>query len=254
MSLFEFSIITCSNDDSKFASLNDSAARTFGPDVQLIRIQGARSLAEGYNLGFREAKSSRIIFCHDDIVFLNTDIASIVAQDLESYDMVGVAGTSRIVDGKWISSGQPYLHGQVAHVSKGKEAGYQLCSYGLGRDNAIIENIQALDGLFIGANRSVFDALRFDEQSFDGFHLYDLDFTFTAYLLGFRIAIDSRIHLLHHSDGRYDNEWETYAKRFCGKYHKVLPKMSKNTSMFIKRKFSKTLDSIRNEMLRNSKQ
>ena len=254
MSLFEFSIITCSCDDSRFTSLKDSIAKTFGHDVQLIRIQGARSLAEGYNLGISQAKGSQIIFCHDDIVFLNHDTASLVAKDLESFDMVGVAGTSRIVDGKWNSSGHPYLHGQVAHVSKGKEPGYQLCSYGLGRDNAIVKNIQALDGLFVGVNRSVIDALRFDERRFDGFHLYDLDYTYTAYLLGFRIAIDSRIHLLHHSDGRYDNNWEKYAKRFYQKYGHIFPNKRKNASMFINRTFSKSLENIRSEMLRNSKQ
>jgi hypothetical protein len=253
MHSIEFSIIVCSNDKSKFATFKASALKVFGQSVQIIRIQGAKSLSEGYNLGTGRSKGRRIIFCHDDIEFISSDVATILSQDLERFEIVGVAGTCRLVDGKWNSSGHPFLHGQAAHLNKGMQSGYQLCSYGLGRDNSIVDKIQALDGIFIAVNRCVVEALRFDEKCFDGFHLYDLDFTYSAYLIGFRIAVDARIHLLHHSDGHYDTEWNKYALRFCQKHGNSLPRQRTGISNFIKRSFSKSLDGIRNEMRHNSK-
>lgn len=252
MHSIDFSFIVCSNDDSKFDGFKNSVAQIFGQHVQLIRIRQAKSLSEGYNLGVNQATGRRLVFCHDDIEFISTDSARILCQDLDRYDLVGVAGTSLLVDGKWNSSGHPYLHGQTAHVSKGRESGYQLCSYGLGRDHPIVDNIQALDGLFIAVNRKVTENLKFDSHNFDGFHLYDIDFTYSAYLMGFRIAVDARLYLLHHSDGCYNETWNKYALRFCQKHCNILPKQRKDASIFIKRSFSKSLAGIRNEMQYNS--
>jgi glycosyltransferase involved in cell wall biosynthesis len=220
----QYSIIVCSIDDNKFQKLVISIKNTFSKAVQVIRIADARSLAEGYNRGIHYANGKIIIFCHDDIEFLNSNVDEIIEKDLKKFDIVGVAGTCRLIQGAWISAGQPFVHGQVAHKDSEHGDGITLCLYGLGRDNTIVNGVQALDGLFIAMNRYVLDDLRFDETLFTGFHLYDLDYTYAAYLKGYRIAIDHRIHLIHDSIGRFGTDWKNYAELFYKKYETVLPK------------------------------
>jgi GT2 family glycosyltransferase len=247
----EISIIVCSIDDAKFIRLRNSIKKTFSHPVQLIRIADAKSLAEGYNRGIRCAEGKIIIFCHDDIEFVNNNVADIIKEDLNEYDVVGVAGTSRLTDGAWISAGQPYVHGQVAHGDTGQNKGYNLCVYGLGRDDAIVPGIQALDGLFFAVNRQVVNALAFDEALFDGFHLYDLDFTYSAYLKGYRIAVDHRINLIHYSGGKFDHVWKNYVQSFNRKYANVLPREERDALRIIRGIHSDSKKFIESEMTFN---
>jgi glycosyltransferase involved in cell wall biosynthesis len=217
----DYSLIVCSIDDRKYANLLKSVDAAFSKPVQVIRIIDAASLAEGYNRGVRFAQGKICIFCHDDIEFINCNMDSLLEEDLALHDIVGVAGTSRLVSGKWIQAGSPYIHGLVAHEDV-RTMGYSLCVYGMGQDPVVVEKIQALDGLFFAVNRDVLDYIAFDEALFDGFHLYDLDFTFNAYLKGFKLAVDHRLLLIHQSGGRFDHNWQQYARRFNGKYARWL--------------------------------
>jgi GT2 family glycosyltransferase len=60
----------------------------------------------------------------------------------------------------------------------------------------------------------VVEQIPFDEKNFDGFHLYDIDFTFRAYLAGMKLAVCSDISILHFSKGNYGDEWDVYGDRF----------------------------------------
>lgn len=81
-----------------------------------------------------------------------------------------------------------------------------------------VPNIQGLDGLFFAVNRQVVQKVRFDEITFDGFHCYDTDFTFSAFLAGFKLAVVTDLPVLHESKGKYDAKWEFYADRFVLKH------------------------------------
>jgi GT2 family glycosyltransferase len=85
-----------------------------------------------------------------------------------------------------------------------------------------VGRIQALDGVFIAAKRAVVEKIRFDEQTFDGFHLYDLDFTYAAFLAGFRLGVACDLYLLHKSGGSPDQAFMQYAHRFNSKYRSHL--------------------------------
>jgi len=83
--------------------------------------------------------------------------------------------------------------------------------------------MQALDGLFMAANREVLERVRFDEVTFDGFHCYDIDFSFSSHLAGFRVAVAADMPVLHASAGNFDPTWEHYAARFMAKHAASIP-------------------------------
>jgi hypothetical protein len=211
------SVIICSIDDRRFATVAANYAQRLGDwPYELIRIDDARSLAEGYNRGIARSSGELLIFSHDDIEILTPDFRDRLLGHMQSFDLIGVAGTSRLGNGRWLSAGQPDIHGQVVHRTiEGK--GYTLYVFGPGSE-AARGGIQALDGLFIAARRSLAESLRFDGQSFDGFHLYDIEFSYRAHLEGARVGVCRDILLYHHSLGEVTDEWQHYMRIFQDKF------------------------------------
>ena len=102
----------------------------------------------------------------------------------------------------------------------------------------MVEKIQALDGVFFGMRREVWETVRFDEASFDGFHIYDIDFTYRAHLAGYRLAVPMDLLLIHFSLGGYDLKWQAGNLKFLRKFPELssLPAMCRHSSLQAKLK------------------
>jgi len=216
----DLSIVVCSVDDRRFTQCRANWRERLGDRrYELIRIADAKSLAEGYNRGLKRSRGDLLVFCHDDIEILQQDIYTRIVDHLASADLVGVAGTSRLRDGNWAAAGQPNIHGQV--VQPTPAGGLTLDVFGLvGRPTG--KPIQALDGVWLAVRRNVVESLRFDAERFDGFHLYDIDFTYRAYLAGYRLAVCHDILIYHQSLGQRDEAWQRYLNVFQRKYAEQL--------------------------------
>jgi GT2 family glycosyltransferase len=81
-----------------------------------------------------------------------------------------------------------------------------------------IREAQGLDGVFIAARREWIARVGLDAERIRGFHFYDLDFTYRAYLAGARITIASDLALVHRSHGTFDAAWSAAQSAF-GKKH-----------------------------------
>jgi GT2 family glycosyltransferase len=214
------SIIICTANDAKYRACEQMYARLFpAGSMEMVRIADARSLAEGYNRGVRAARGEHLIFVHDDVEILSTDLAEQVSEHLQEFDIIGLAGTSLLVHPMWLASGPPFIHGQVGHPNV--EGGFKVDIYSA--SCRAFEKIEAVDGLFIAARRDAALKIGFDETVFDGFHLYDIDFTYRAHLAGLKVGVVCDIHALHHSTGQYDQRWAEYAERFQRKHQGSLP-------------------------------
>lgn len=214
------SVIICSIDHAKFTRVTKNYTELLqGEAFEIIGIHDARSLCEGYNRGIKQSSGSILIFSHDDIEILSRDFVTKLKNYMSQYDVIGVAGTTCLIDGTWTAALYPHLHGQVAHWNLATNE-YAVSVYGV-RSRAI-ENIQALDGLFFAAKRTVTDKIRFDDVLFDGFHFYDLDFTFSAYLSGYKLAVCNDIVIAHASEGPGGPEWAKYRMLFLNKFRAQL--------------------------------
>ncbi|HZN67479.1 MAG TPA: glycosyltransferase [Tepidisphaeraceae bacterium] len=211
-----FSIVICSRDDHRFAAVAKMYRRLLADrDVEVIRVADARSLAEGYNRAVRQSQGDVLILSHDDVEILSPGFADRVEAHLDRFDVVGVAGTSRLVHAKWAAAGAPYIFGQVAYPQR-DSSGYTVAIYGV--PSRAVGEIQAMDGLLLAARRTVLDQVTFDAETFDGFHLYDLDFTFRAYRAGFSLGVANDLYVLHESGGDYGASWLPYARRLIHKH------------------------------------
>lgn len=212
------SVIFCSIDQVK----TDETIRQYSTMLreephEIIVIQDARSLAEAYNRGLNQAKGDIIVLSHDDIEFLQPSTwLSKIKSHLNTFDLIGLAGTSKLIGPAWALAGPPYNFGQVAELNVGGEP-YRVLIFGT--PLSVVPNIQAVDGLFMVFKRNVIDKVRFDEKVFTGFHCYDIDFSFSVYKEGFRLGVATDIPVLHASNGNFDNTWAMYAQRLCDKHY-----------------------------------
>jgi hypothetical protein len=208
------SVVVCSTDPKKQRVIRAEYERAVGRPYEFILIDDARSLAEGYNRGVAQSCGDVIVLSHDDIEIHSTELAGRLYVSLQKLDLVGVAGTSRLADAQWTAAGRPYLHGNIKYAAPSGER--WQATYGPPSDK-----IEALDGVFLAARRAVCITIPFDEGTFDGFHLYDLDFSHRAFLGGFRVGICD-LDLTHHSQGTYDKTWKRYAASFVMKHRSSL--------------------------------
>jgi hypothetical protein len=183
---------------------------------EIIAIEDAASLAEAYNRGLKQAKGDILILSHDDIEFLQpSSWLSKIKSHLGSFDLIGLAGTTKLIGPAWAQAGPPDTFGQVAEINPNGEP-YRVLIFGT--PLAVVPNIQAVDGLFMAFRKNVALKVQFDEKTFNGFHCYDIDFSFSAYKAGFRLGVAIDIPVLHASQGKFDEAWGAYAKRLYEKY------------------------------------
>ncbi len=212
------SIIVCSIDRVKFAAVTASfAAALPAAKHEVVGIHDARSLCEGYNRGIARACGEICVFAHDDIEILTPDLAGTLQRHLADHDVVGIAGTTRLVGMGWASSGIRYARGIVTHVI-GDDLDVRL--FGVPAPG---ERIEGLDGVFFATRREVARSIGFDADTFDGWHGYDTDFSFRCHLAGLRLAVALDLPLVHHSDANVDAAWLEYDRRFRAKHGSRLP-------------------------------
>ena len=210
-----FSIIVCSHRPARAQFIRGHFDHLFRDHPhEFILIDDAHSLSEGYARGLSRSTGELLIFSHDDIEFVTPDVPERLARHLGQFDVVGIAGTTRLIDGAWVAAGDPYCFALVIYP----DADGLLVVKCVGAGELCTPGIQALDGCFLACRRNVAESLGFDSTNFDGFHLYDLDFSFNAYLKGFRLAVCRDLALIHASKGKSDDRWQLYRDRFVTKY------------------------------------
>jgi GT2 family glycosyltransferase len=215
-----FSLIVCSIDDRKLDVCLARYRSAIAPfPLEIIAIRDARSLAEAYNRALARATGDIVILSHDDAWPLSPDCGARLAAHLAAVDVIGIAGATRAITGFWAEAGQPDTHG---HIVTPDEKSGEIHVWIFGAETPRIEGIRILDGCFMAARRDVALATGFDAECFDGFHLYDADFTLRAHAAGRRVGVAADITVFHQSEGTFDGTWQRYHQRFLAKHAALL--------------------------------
>jgi GT2 family glycosyltransferase len=216
------SVIVCSIDDARLGQIERMYRHALkGVEMEFIGVKSPVSLAAGYNDAAARSKGEILLFSHDDLYVLRMGLAATIQKALATYDLLGVAGTTRLVNAKWTSAGPPHLFGQIAHQLQANQP-FRVNIYCA--PTRTVGHIQAIDGVFMAARRALWEKNPFDPIAFDGFHLYDIDFSYSAFRAGAKICVCNDISLVHHSIGQFSADaWKKYAERFMQKYGEFLP-------------------------------
>jgi tetratricopeptide (TPR) repeat protein len=209
------SIVVCSIDDARHERAVALYRRLFAAvRHEIVSIRNARSLAEAWNWAVGHSSADIVVLSHDDVDVLTPDFAARLFERLQSFDVVGVAGSTR-VDGLAIGwSGHPHLRGWITHRAPNSDT-WQVDVL---HPRPVAGDIVLLDGVLLAGKREAFRAVPFDDATFDGFHLADLDWSYRAARAGFKLGVAGDLLLVHASRGNYDAAWQRYADRFCRKH------------------------------------
>jgi glycosyltransferase involved in cell wall biosynthesis len=219
------SVIVCSRQPPSWDTHQRNVCKTIGAQHEYVRVdnsQNSYGTSAAYNQGIQKAQGDIFVFVHEDVFFMECGWGAVVESKFrdESLGLLGVAGSQYLPSSppKWFAPGMPFTRGRVVHeLDNGTK--YFMTMYS--RDKGDAEVVVA-DGLFLAIKADLFENLRFDGKTFDGFHFYDLDICMQVRKTH-RLVVTWDIMVKHLSGGQYDESWERYAKRFTNKYPTDLP-------------------------------
>lgn len=210
------SIVVCSVRPDLLGQMRESYRACLGERPhEFVVIGDARSLCEGYNRGLALARHPIVVFSHDDVELLSPRPFDAIEHALGSHDIVGIAGATLASGPAVMWAGHPHLRGFVA-LPASAGGGVQATVYGL--ECGVVGGIQTLDGFLFAARRDAALSVGFDEKTFDGFHFYDLDFSYRAHAAGLKLAVTTEVCALHRSLGNFGEDWHHYSRRFAQKF------------------------------------
>jgi Glycosyltransferase like family len=210
---------------------------------EVIVISDARSMCEGYARAMKIARGDVMVFAHHDLEYLYDDFAAVLDRAMAQFDVVGVAGTDELVHPLWTAAGIGRLFGQVVHP--GANGGFDVEVYGA--PSPAVGGMVAMDGLFLAARRESAQSVGWDADLFDGWHLYDIDFTYRAAQAGYRLGVVSELGFLHQSNGRASADYPAYARRFAAKHQGTI-RFRQLRPMQVAKQHVATLDEAREIM------
>ena len=191
------------------------------PKVQIIEKvnNGEKSLSQVYNEIIEESEFEIVVLCHDDIYFDSKKFALKIEKHFSKsdYGILGVAGTPEMPKSGMWWEGRRML-GVVNHEHEGRKWENKY-SDDLGNQ---IRTAAVVDGLFIALHKKRISKT-FDE-TVDGFHFYDINFSFRNLLDGVKIGVIFDVRVTHLSIGMTNESWEKNKQIFAEKYKDYLPK------------------------------
>ena len=193
------------------------------PKIEIIEKVNpdGRSLTEVYNEILEESTNDIVVLCHDDIYFDTKNWVKKLVRPFEKnpHGIIGLAGTSHMPkSGMWWED-RSKMYGIVNHESEGKKWESKYSS-SLGDK---LKDVVIVDGLFICLSKSRIKK-RFDE-TVEGFHFYDVNFSFQNFLEGVQIGVMFDIRVTHKSIGMTNEKWERNRIQFSERYSSELPKI-----------------------------
>lgn len=221
------SIIICNKKAILDAAIEKNIHDTIGVDYEVISIDNSRgqySIFKAYNEGVAKAKGDILCFMHDDIIFRSNNWGKVVetAFAIDSdLGALGVAGGHFMPDCpcSWSTCKTTSFHvWQTNHDGSATE--YGCTDYA---DDKRLVEVASLDGLWMCIRRDLFDAIRFDDQTFTGFHCYDSDICMQIVALGKRIKVTFDIDIEHRSNGACNQQYYDNLELWYKKWHTSLP-------------------------------
>ena len=179
----KFSFITCVNDEEYYNEevkyIRDLVI-PIGFEVELIKIENAKSMASGYNKGLDRSDGKYKIYMHQDTFILNKkfliDILEIFKD--QSIGMIGMAGCCNIKDDYIWWNGECYGKVYDSHTGIAQELYF----------NEVLDKTKDVSYIYGLLMVTQYD-IRWREEVFNGWHYYDMSQCEEFSKLGYRIVI-----------------------------------------------------------------
>lgn len=179
-------------------------------------------LCKLYNRLANQSNYDILCFFHEDIFFHTQDWGNLIADFLQQTPRAGVIGfagstlKSKILSG-WGNRKETSRKNLMQH-----RHGRKINLDQVNPDKKDFSRVAVVDGLALIVKRDVWQQYPFDETTFRGFHLYDLDFSLQI-ALHYENYVCHTILVEHLSSGSYSKIWYEETRKFHQKWASVLP-------------------------------
>jgi GT2 family glycosyltransferase len=188
--------------------------------VPRVAFENTRGLPEIFNARIEaESEHDILLFVHDDVWVSDFFLSDHLAEALDEFHVVGVAGNKRRIpcQPSWLFLDASLRYDHHSNLSGGIAHGEpplgELILFG-----PTPADCELLDGVFLAARRSTLKehGLRFDPRFM--FHFYDLDFCRSARAMGLKLGTWP-ICLIHGSRGGFGRaEWRATLATYLDKW------------------------------------
>lgn len=224
------SIIICSRKADISQELKDNIAATIGCEYELCVIDNSRNeynIFTAYNEGVRRAKGDILCFMHEDILFHSENWGAKLIDDYEKDKKIGCIGVVGIQFLPQKPMAMWNASAGIGGVLQGQkdQQGRYFVSDDLDKDTKKLTEVVALDGCLISIRRVLFDLIQWDEKTYGGFHIYDMDICMQVLQTGYKVCVEPSIIIEHQSLGNATKEWYDSLQSFYAKWQNDLPIM-----------------------------
>jgi len=214
-------VIACKNLDTYTTILKPTFEDVIAPESGLYVEEGEdRSIFKKYN----DALKRMVLEDHDVVVFLHDDI-SIRDEHFEKkvelffeyrtkVGIAGVIGTTEYSEGGgwWLCDRNIKSRGRII---QGFTDGTEIVMAERGGMGDV--GVVSVDGCILFMRGSVAKKYRFDEETYSGYHFYDVDSCFEMIQMGYDIGIID-VTVKHESEGQLPPEWFEAKDKFLAKW------------------------------------
>lgn len=218
------SMIVCSVDPAKLEKFCENVLMTVGCPCEFV-VHDNRETGYGithvYNLCAAKAKGEYLCFAHEDIFFRTPDWGERIVSLLQrpATGVVGFAGsTAKLAAYSGWGSMKQYT--RYNYIQRFRNGSIKYCI--ANPDKVSASPVIVLDGMCLFMRKEVWAETRFDEATFQGFHLYGLDISMAV---GQKYVnyVTNDVLLEHFSEGSYNQPWLDDTVRFHRKWADRLP-------------------------------
>jgi len=218
------SIIVCSKYPVLPVTFLQNIDQTVGVDYEIVSIDNSEnqySIFSAYNLGIARSQYPYLCLVHEDVYFhtQNCGVNLIEHLSIPNVGIIGLAGgnyTGRI-PASWSAYEKSINLIQSDKQKKKHERIKVPLDFNKSRREVVL-----LDGVFLAANKSLFDKINFDE-TLPGFHGYDTDISIQSTLAGFINYVAYDFIVEHFSHGYESKLYFENLIMIYKKWEKYLP-------------------------------
>ena len=223
------SIIICSKQPVLDERLSENIRNTIGTDYEVVLIdnsKGQYNIFQAYNRGVELAKGEYLCFMHEDVFFYSRNWGPIVEKHLKNEDIgaLGVAGGFVVLnhqDWRFYHLGNSYV--RQGYYTIEEHPHYYVTRIPNWANRWPLCQIAVVDGVWMCMRKELFKEIRFDDQTFHSFHMYDTDICFQIHHIGKGVYLTTDVLLEHFSEGCFTDEYLEGLQAFLHKWKDSLP-------------------------------
>lgn len=197
------SVVVCTRERDVCADQRSNIEETVGTDVEIVAIDNSantETIFTAYNKGVHQSKGDILCFMHDDVRFRTKDWGGIIQSHFdadEKLGLIGFAGAHFLPDAPMYWDVSPFISEHNLTTRKGQtEKCFSLEHFW----EKLLAEVVAVDGMCFFVRRCLFDRIAFDETTYKGFHLYDMDISMQVREAGYKVCVCKDVLVEHFYD------------------------------------------------------